>query len=156
MNQTTALPELFAALCSEGSFQKMIFSDKRRKSIEYQKVTLRPILVGGQPCCQATYTYPKKVTHRNLPVCGNRAFCMTLCEEDFKQVNIFTQTEQIHVLAARPDRPSIRRKSVEAGSKRLPGQPDCRHAHRQCFHNVHLLPTRLCLLCFRTTAKSTI
>ena len=31
-----------------------------------------------------------------------------------------------------------------------------RHAHRQCFHNVHPLPTRLYLLCFRTTAKSTI
>ena len=123
MNQTTALPELFAALCSEGSFQKMIFSDKRRKSIEYQKVTLRPILVGGQPCCQATYTYPKKVTHRNLPLAETAAFCMTLCEEDFKQVNIFTQTEQIHVLAARPDRPSIRRKSVEAGSKRRPDSP---------------------------------
>ena len=92
MNQTTALPELFAALCSEGSFQKMIFSDKRRKSIEYQKVTLRPILVGGQPCCQATYTYLKKVTHRNLPFAETAAFCMTLCEEEFKQINIFTQT----------------------------------------------------------------
>ena len=100
MNQTTALPELLAALCSEGSFQKMIFSDKRRKSIEYQKVTLRPILVGGQPCCQATYTYPKKVTHRNLPFAETAAFCMTLCEEDFKQINIFTQTEQLQVLAA--------------------------------------------------------
>ena len=155
MNQTTALPELFAALCSEGSFQKMIFSDKRRKSIAYQKVTLRPILVGGQPCCQATYTYPKKVTHRNLPFAETAAFCMTLCEEDFKQINIFTQTEQLQVLAARPDRPSIRRKSVEAGSKRRPDSRR-RHAHRQCFHNVHLLPTRLCLLCFRTTAKSTI
>lgn len=123
MNQTTALPELLAALCSEGSFQKMIFSDKRRKSIEYQKVTLRPILVGGQPCCQATYTYPKKVTHRNLPFAETAAFCMTLCEEDFKQINIFTQTEQLQVLAARPDRPSIRRKSVEAGSKRRPDSP---------------------------------
>ena len=121
MNQTTALPELFAALCSEGSFQKMIFSDKRRKSMEYQKVTLRPILLGGELCCQAEYTYPKKVSHRNLPLTEAAALCLALCEQDFKQINIFTPTEQIQVLAARPERPAIRRtlqaEQAERGKK---------------------------------------
>ena len=67
MNQTLSLTKLFSELCDEGKFQKIIFSDKRKKSLEYQKVILRPILLGGELCCQAEYTYPKKVTHRNLP-----------------------------------------------------------------------------------------
>ena len=69
---------------------------------------LRPILLGGELCCQAEYTYPKKVTHRNLPLTEAAALCLALCEQDFKQINIFTPTEQIQVLAARPERPAIR------------------------------------------------
>ncbi len=51
----------------------------------------------------------QKVTHRNLPLTEAAALCLALCEQDFKQINIFTPTEQIQVLAARPERPAIRR-----------------------------------------------
>ena len=121
MNQTLSLTKLFSELCDEGKFQKIIFSDKRKKSLEYQKVILRPILLGGELCCQAEYTYPKKVTHRNLPLTEAAALCLALCEQDFKQINIFTLTEQIQVLAARPERPAIRRtpqaEQAERGKK---------------------------------------
>lgn len=121
MNQTLSLTKLFSELCDEGKFQKIIFSDKRKKSLEYQKVILRPILLGGELCCQAEYTYPKKVTHRNLPLTEAAALCLALCEQDFKQINIFTPTEQIQVLAARPERPAIRRtpqaEQAERGKK---------------------------------------
>ena len=45
---------------------KIIFSGKRKKSLEYSRVTMRPVLVGDKLVYQAEYTYPKKVTHTNL------------------------------------------------------------------------------------------
>ena len=109
-NKRNALNQLFQEFCPNGAFRKMIFSDKRKKSLAFQKVTLRPIQVGGRLCCQAEYTYPKKVTHQNLPLPEAADFCLQLCTDAFKQINIFTETEQIQVLAAKPERPAIRRR----------------------------------------------
>ena len=101
----------------KASFKKL---PDKRKNAKYQ-VILRPILSVGKLCCQAEYTYPKKVTHRNLPLTEAAALCLALCEQDFKQINIFTPTEQIQVLAARPERPAIRRtpqaEQAERGKK---------------------------------------
>lgn len=40
---TDKLAALFAEVFSEDSLMKVIFSGKRRKSLEYGKVTLRPM-----------------------------------------------------------------------------------------------------------------
>ena len=119
-NKRNALNQLFQEFCPNGAFRKMIFSDKRKKSLAFQKVTLRPIQVGGRLCCQAEYTYPKKVTHQNLPLPEAADFCLQLCTDAFKQINIFTETEQIQVLAAKPERPAIRRRPA-ADAARHPG-----------------------------------
>ncbi len=123
-NTVNALTQLFRELCPNGAFRKMIFSDKRKKSLAFQKVTLRPIQAGGRLCCQAEYTYPKKVTHQNLPLTEAADFCLRLCIDAFKQINIFTETEQIQVLAAKPERPAIRRRPAPAAAKQADASPD--------------------------------
>ncbi len=125
-NTLNALTQLFREFCPNGTFRKMIFSDKRKKSLAFQKVTLRPIQAGGKLCCQAEYTYPKKVTHQNLPLAEAADFCLQLCTDAFKQISIFTETEQIQVLAAKPERPAIRRKPA-ANAVKHPGAPALSH-----------------------------
>ena len=69
MEKLTALFEKIFAGDNSGTadaYLKIIFSGKRRKSLEYSKVTLRPVILGGRLVCQAEYTFPKKVTHANL------------------------------------------------------------------------------------------
>ena len=39
---------------------KIVFGGKRRKALEYSKVTMRPLMLGDKLLYQAEYTYPKK------------------------------------------------------------------------------------------------
>ena len=119
MNENHALKQLFTELFAEeaaGALRRMIFSDRRKKNIEFQKVTLRPILSGDRSdtrlCFQAEYTFPKKVTHRNLAPEEAADFCLQLCVDSFKQIQIFTASQQIQVLASKPEHPAIRRKPI--------------------------------------------
>ena len=60
------LQELFINLFANGTEEtegkpiKLVFSGKRRKSTAYSKITIRPILLGGQISYQAEYSYEKK------------------------------------------------------------------------------------------------
>lgn len=76
---------------------KAVFSGKRRKSLEYNKVTMRPVILGDRLVYQAEYSFPKKVTHTNLEAADAVSTALRLVEEDFKQVNIFTASEEIQV-----------------------------------------------------------
>lgn len=91
------------------NLEKIVFSNKRLKSLEYNKVMLRPILLGGQLKFQAEYTFPKKVTHSNLSADEAYELAVSLICDSFKQLNIFTHTENIQVLAAKPQSPRIMR-----------------------------------------------
>ena len=44
------------------SFVRVIFADRRKKSTEYRKVTLRPVSIKGEYMYQAEYHYDKKPT----------------------------------------------------------------------------------------------
>lgn len=92
------------------SLVKIVFSDRRRKSTEYKKITLRPVSIKGEYMYQAEYHYDKKVTHQNIPYYEGVDFALEAVENTFKQINIFTEDEDIQVLASKADRPSIRRK----------------------------------------------
>lgn len=92
------------------SLVKMVFSDRRRKSTEYRKITLRPVSIKGEYMYQAEYHYDKKVTHRNIPYYEGVDFALETVRDTFKQVNIFTEDEDIQVLASKADRPAVRRK----------------------------------------------
>ena len=109
---TDKLAALFAEVFSEDSLVKIIFSGKRRKSLEYGKVTLRPMQIGGRLKYQAEYTYPKKVTHSNLDAADARSLALHLICEEFKQANIFARDSEIQVLAAKPETPRITRKAL--------------------------------------------
>lgn len=87
---------------------KIIFAGKRRKSIEYKKVTMRPVSIKGEYMYQAEFHFDKKVTHENIPYFEAADFAQRLIRDDFKQINILTQDEDIQILAAKPENPRIR------------------------------------------------
>ena len=97
---TDKLEQLFAELFAGNSLLKIIFSGKRKKSLAYSKVMMRPLKISGKTKYQAEYTYPKKVTHSNLEKDDARSLALRLVCEDFKQLNIFTRDSEIQVLAA--------------------------------------------------------
>lgn len=103
---------LFSELFKPGKLQKMIFSNKRKKSLEYTKVMLRPVMLGGTLKFQAEYTFPKKVTHSNLEADDALELSASLICDVFKQINIFTDEAEIQVLAAKPQSPHIMRCAV--------------------------------------------
>lgn len=101
------------------SLVRLVFSDCRKKSLPYRKVTIRPVKVKGEITFQAEYTYRDKVLHDNLS--PEEAFSLS-CElilRDFKQINAFTLHGEVQILAARPDLPKIifREKEISASCK---------------------------------------
>lgn len=120
------LQELFSGIfCPEGEDSptvpsKIVFGGKRKKSLEYSRVTMRPLLLGEKLAYQAEYTYPKKVTHTNLTPAEACRLAISLVAEDFKQVNIFTEAEEIQVLASKPENPRITSKKTEAAPVCVP------------------------------------
>ncbi len=115
----TQLETLFSGLfCGDGPI-RMIFSDKRRKSIEEKKVTIRPVKVGDSVLFQVEYTFEKKVTHENLDATGAEKLANRLVLEKFKQINIFTQAEDIQVLASKPEKARITTKPATRGMPSL-------------------------------------
>ncbi len=84
---------------------KLIFSNARKKSLPYKKVTLRPVIIQCQMMYQAEYQYEKKVIQDNLTADDVIDVCASLVERDFKQVNIFTEEADIQILASKPAKP---------------------------------------------------
>ena len=118
------LEQLFTEIFNEDTLLKIIFSGKRKNSLAYSKVMMRPLKIGGEAKYQAEYTYPKKVTHSNLEAGDARSLALRLVCEDFKQINIFLRDSEIQVLAAKPETPRIIRKALAApaaSSSKAPG-----------------------------------
>lgn len=116
MNQ---LEERLADLFSGGELIRMIFSSKRKKSVEYNKVSIRPVEISGQVLFQAEYTFDKKVTHENLSCQADSALALQLIKEDFKQINAFTLAEDIQILASKPEKARITTKPATKGMPSL-------------------------------------
>ena len=107
MEQMTAL---FEEIFREEKLIKMIFGGKRKKSQECQKASIRPVRIAGQLVYQVEYTFEKKVTHENLSAEDAMKKSLDLITEDFKQINIFLEGEDIQVLASKPATPKVSRK----------------------------------------------
>lgn len=90
---------------------KLVFSGKRRKSIEFSRVTVRPVMAGGCLAYQAEYAFDKKAIHKNIPPEEIAGFCCTLVAESFKQVNVFTGSFDMQILASKPENPRITKKA---------------------------------------------
>ena len=109
------LEKLFKDTLSGETLVRMVFSAKRRKSLEYSRVVIRPVKVSGRIGFQVEYTFEKKVTHKNLEADEAFAEAMRLLTEDFKQINIFTVSEDIQILASKPSKPRITTKPATRG-----------------------------------------
>lgn len=107
MNQTEQLRQRLADSFDDGQLIRMIFSARRRKSLAYTKVTIRPVELSGRRMFQAEYTFEKKVTHENLSAEDALAKALSLVQQDFKEVNIFTASEDIQILASKPEKARI-------------------------------------------------
>ena len=107
MKQMTAL---FEEIFREEKLIKMIVGGKRKKSQECQKASIRPVRIAGQLVYQVEYTFEKKVTHENLSAEDAMKKSLDLITEDFKQINIFLEGEDIQVLASKPATPKVSRK----------------------------------------------
>ena len=113
------LQTLFYDIFAKGELVRMIFSGKRKKSLACAKVTIRPVKLSGKTCFQAEYTFEKKVTHENLSAEEAAALALRLTQEAFKQINIFTLSEDVQVLAAKPEKPRIKTKPATKGMPTL-------------------------------------
>ena len=94
------MEKILQVLCTaidSGRLVKIIFAGKRKKSIEYKKITLRPVTIKGEYMFQAEFHYDKKVTHENIPYYEAVSFAERTVAEDFKQVNILTESEDIQI-----------------------------------------------------------
>ncbi|MBQ8564142.1 MAG: SAM-dependent methyltransferase [Firmicutes bacterium] len=107
MKQMTAL---FEEIFGEEKLIKMIFGGKRKKSQECQKASIRPVRISSQLMYQVEYMFEKKVTHENLSAEDAVKKSLDLITEDFKQINIFLEGEDIQVLAAKPASPKVSRR----------------------------------------------
>lgn len=105
-NFSKELISLFENTMNVG-LDRAIFSAPRRKSLEYHRVLVRPVVLKGMLAFQLEYTYDKKVTHENVDEFGIVDRCLKLVGEDFKQVNLFTRSGEIQVLASKPENPRI-------------------------------------------------
>ena len=97
---------------------KMIAGNRRKKSLEYTKVTLKPVVIKNEYQYQAEYSYDKKVTHLNIPADEILSFALSLLD-DFKQLNIFTTSSEVQVLASKADNPRVTVRKAEARSAEL-------------------------------------
>lgn len=104
------LYELFEEIFENDPPVKAVFSAKRKKSNEFSKVTVRPVKSGDGISYQCEYTFEKKVNHKNISAEEAADFCVNLLSEYFKEANIFTSACDIHVLAAKVDKPKITKK----------------------------------------------
>lgn len=114
------LEKCFADVFDDGQLVRMIFSNKRKKLLEYSKVTIRPVKISGALQYQVEYTFEKKVTHENLASDAVFDKCMALVTDDFKQVNIFTAAEDIQILASKPTKPEKARITRKPATRGLP------------------------------------
>ena len=101
------------------SLVRIVFADKRKKSIEYKKVTMRPVSIKGEYMYQAEFHYDKKVTHENIPYFEGVDFAKEIIARDFKQINILTESEDIQILASKPDNPRITARPADRGPANL-------------------------------------
>ena len=102
--------KLLDDIFQEETLIKMVISDKRKKSNPVRKVTLRPVIKQDQLIYQIEYTFDKKVTQKNTSAHEAKEAIVQLVQADFKQIDIFTTENDIHVLASKTNKIHIKRK----------------------------------------------
>lgn len=99
--------ELIEKIIEEKSLIRLVLGNKRKKTLPYQKVIIRPFSSGEELLYQAEYVYPQKVMHENLTADEFSDLVSELINTSFKQANFFTVSADYQVLAAKPAKPRI-------------------------------------------------
>lgn len=94
---TTLLNKVFQA----GGFLGCSLTKLRRKSTEYDKLSLRPIELADTHLCQVTYHYPQKEIHKNLTFNEAEIFVLEQLETVFRQGHFFTPYADWQVLVSK-------------------------------------------------------
>lgn len=111
------ITQIISKAIDGGTLLKIIFTVKRKKSTEYKKIALRPVTIKGELMYQAEYHFDKKVTHRNISFHEILDFSESVIKNEFKQINILMENEDIQILASKPDRPKIIRQENKTARK---------------------------------------
>ena len=101
------IQKLYSMVFQSENLIKMIFSGKRLKSLPYNKVTVRPVIIQNEVLFQIEYTYDKKVNQTNVTFPDAIVLANKFIFEEFKQVNIFNEDNDIQILASNPENPKI-------------------------------------------------
>lgn len=80
---------------NDSTLVKIVFSCKRRKSLEAKRVTMRPFDIGDNRFFQFEYIYETKTMHENLEPSAALDRCMSLVCDVFKEINILNETSDI-------------------------------------------------------------
>lgn len=112
------LKETLSEIFENRTLVRMIAGNRRKKSLEYSRVTIKPVVIKNEYRYQAEYSYAKKATHLNLNADEILSFAMSLID-DFKQFNIFTTSGEVQVLASKADNPRITIRQTEAKQAEL-------------------------------------
>ncbi len=92
--------------------EKIVFSAARNKSVPYKRINIRPLMLRGELSFQIELVEEKKVLHENVDKTRAIELSLEYVRDYFKQINAITSTENVQVLAAKPDKPRIIRKST--------------------------------------------
>lgn len=98
---------LLREVLEDGSLIRLVLANKRKKSLEYSKVVVRPFSSGEGLKYQAEYVCEKKVLHENLTSDEAISLAAGLINTSFKQANLFTAEADYQVLAAKPEKQRI-------------------------------------------------
>lgn len=99
--------DLLLDITDKNTLIKLIFGNPRKKSNPCKKVTVRPFLNQGALQYQFEYIVDNKASHENTDIKAFLKKAMKLIEDDFKQVNIFSEESDYQILATKPDNPKI-------------------------------------------------
>lgn len=110
------LRKLFEDVINE-NLERLVLASVRRKSQEYKKAALRPVMLKGEVSYQLELFSDKKAFHKNLTAREAASECGRLMADCFKQANIFAAGEEIQVLANKAESPRITRKAANAAGK---------------------------------------
>jgi hypothetical protein len=122
---TESLPQhadpLSQLICEAGfvdSLQRAVFSAPRSSDSQVQRVSVRPIAVRGERMLQFTSETPTQQLHHNRTAADARLELIRLAREDFRNIHIDTDRQQIEARFTRKEKCLMRCKSI--ASNRLP------------------------------------
>lgn len=101
------------------NLKKCILSSPRKKSQDIKKTVVRPVIIKGGLFFQFEYHQVNKVIHENCIPFDAEERIRELIDTSFKQVDIFMPDQEIHILAAKPEKPRIKRKNPDQQSSGL-------------------------------------